>query len=181
MKDEEAIRLVKKVFEKIQDSNSIQDLEEIFKDCNFPKKNIQSIDLYPRIKFSITKEEIENLIRDKKISTDFNFTSILFDELGIADTFTKLLYSIIWKNGDLLKIKHIIKGIKSNSESETDKNDGLVFYHFGKYLSDKSEQPIIDQHVIRAFGIYKYEIEIDSLRKLKELKKQNKELSFHEI
>ena len=73
----------------------------------------------------------------------------------------KLLYSIIWKNGDLLKVKHIIQGIleseienvDNNDKEFVEKQDSLVFYQFGKYLTKKNNEPIIDQHVVRAFAV----------------------------
>lgn len=52
------------------------------------------------------------------------------------------------------KIKHIIQGIKDVDKSDSNKNDGLVFYQFGKYLTKKEGQPIIDQHVLRAYKVY---------------------------
>jgi hypothetical protein len=72
-----------------------------------------------------------------------------------------------------VKIKHILEGVKNHGESEiTDKEDGLVFYQFGKYLSDKSSiEPIVDQHVIRAFKVYKSEDnQVDFFRRLQILK-----------
>jgi hypothetical protein len=52
-----------------------------------------------------------------------------------------------WKNNDLKKLKHIIEGIKDENEY---KKTGIVFYQFGKHLRNIGE-PIIDQHVLRAF------------------------------
>ncbi|WP_041735514.1 hypothetical protein [Dyadobacter fermentans] len=37
----------------------------------------------------------------------------------------------------------------------TDQKDALVFYQFGKYLTGAVNQPIVDQHVIRAFSVYR--------------------------
>ena len=63
------------------------------------------------------------------------------------------MYSVLWKNRDLKKIKHIVQGILKHDEVVCSKEDGLVFYQFGKFLT-KTGQPIIDQHVLRAFRIY---------------------------
>jgi len=52
-------------------------------------------------------------------------------------------------------LKHIISGIKNTSEVGYKKNDGLVFYQFGKYLTKKNNEPIFDQHNFRAYAIYK--------------------------
>src|SRR5690606_32497026 len=84
-----------------------------------------------------------------------------------ADPLAKLLYSVLWKNGDLLKVKHIIEGIVS--EEIDDKENGLVFYQFGKYLAKMPGEPIIDQHVLRAFGAYKANGDKEKLKRLKRL------------
>jgi hypothetical protein len=59
------------------------------------------------------------------------------------------MYSILWKNGDLGKERHIIAGIENYDPT----SNGTVFHQFGRYLSNKKE-PIIDQHTIRAYKIY---------------------------
>ena len=69
-----------------------------------------------------------------------------------ANPLEKLLYAIVWKNGDLLKLRHVIHGIVDSDVGRKGKN-GVVFYQFGKHLS-KLGKPIIDQHVLRAFAVY---------------------------
>ena len=44
-----------------------------------------------------------------------------------------------------------------------------MFYQFGKYLTKKPGEPIIDQHVLRAFGIFKADGDKDRIKKLKRL------------
>lgn len=44
-----------------------------------------------------------------------------------------------------------------------------MFYQFGKYLTKLPGQPIIDQHVIRAFGIYKA-TNLDEITRLRHMK-----------
>src|SRR5690606_17466080 len=82
-------------------------------------------------------------------------------------------YSVLWKNGDLRKLNHIIQGI-SEGDEETEKVDGPVFYQFGKFLANKSE-PVIDQHVIRAFAVYRpiYNESVDELRKIDVINKKH--------
>jgi hypothetical protein len=53
----------------------------------------------------------------------------------LNDPLTKLLYATLWKNGDLKKIKHIIKGIRDGDTENDQQEDALFFYHFGKYLT----------------------------------------------
>ena len=60
------------------------------------------------------------------ISMD-NRLNISKEELDKQSLLTKLLYSIIWKNGDLGKEKHIIEGVLNFNKID---EKGLVFYHF---------------------------------------------------
>lgn len=91
-----------------------------------------------------------------------------------ADPLAKLLYATLWKNGDLPKIKHIVQGIIDCGEEDIGKEDGLVFYQFGKCLTGTDGEPIIDQHVIRAFAIHKHdESETDKYRKFKSITKDS--------
>jgi hypothetical protein len=79
----------------------------------------------------------------------------------------KLLYALAWKNGDLRKVKHIVAGILSSEDDAA--NKAIVFNQFGIYLSGKRNEPIIDQHVLRAFAIFKYRenpTEIERFRKM---------------
>ena len=49
----------------------------------------------------------------------------------------------------------MIKGISEVNKINVRQKNALVLYNFGKYLTKKKNQPIIDQHVIRAFVISK--------------------------
>ena len=93
-----------------------------------------------------------NLLLEKKyINKDFILV-INNDDLENESLLAKLLYSILWKNGDLGKESHILEGI-SGKIKEDDK--ALVFYQFGKYIGDKNKlEPIIDQHTLRSYGVY---------------------------
>lgn len=61
----------------------------------------------------------------------------------------KFFYSALWKNGDLPKLPHLVNGIKG----EPNNAQAVTFYHFGKFLAQPEENPIIDQHVIRAYKL----------------------------
>jgi hypothetical protein len=103
--------------------------------------------IYPKLEFKISREELSRFVRydpnEKIYEVMLNSNS---------DPLVRLLYAVLWKNRDVKKINHVIQGIMNAEDAE--KDDGLVFYQFGKFLSSSTE-PIIDQHVIRAFGIYK--------------------------
>lgn len=153
--------IVKHTFEKLHTSKSIDGVDKILDDLDIEDKYRMKEEFYPPIKFKITKQEIEDLKEKRVISANNLLTNITN-----ADTLTKFLYSISWKNGDLKKIRHIIEGIISDPKNE--KEEAIVFYQFGKYLTKNPGEPIIDQHVLRALGIYKA---IDDLEKIKKLKR----------
>ena len=55
----------------------------------------------------------------------------------------------------------------------------MVFYQFGRYLTKEDGEPIVDQHVLRAFGIFKAKgnrKEVDRLRKLSIVTKKDHKL-----
>jgi hypothetical protein len=163
------------IFKMIKQASSITDLERILQDDKLLSKNKMDNDTYPKIDFSISENEIQDLKDNGYLNNDLTFSNSISTK--ITDPLTKLLYSIVWKNGDLKKEKHIIQGILDVNEDDKEKHSSLVFYQFGKYLTKNSFQPIIDQHVIRAFRIYKETNldKIDSIRKVKVLKKEHKE------
>ena len=156
------MEIVTRTFEKLLTSKTIEEVERILDDLKIDNKNRMDDQVYPRLKFKITKDEIEELKIKGLITVDN-----LLTDISDADTLTKLLYSISWKNGDLKKVKHIIEGIISGQQDE--KENGLVFYQFGKYLTKKPGEPIIDQHVLRAFGIFKANGDKDKVERLKRL------------
>lgn len=147
--------LVNSIFNDISESKSISDLELILDNNKVETKYWIKSYNYPKIKFSITIEGIQQLENESFIIDNIiNHNKIVDNESTIA----KLLYTMAWKNGDLKKIRHIIQGIKNVDESSSEKNDGLVFYQFGKYLNNHNCEPIIDQHVLRAFKVYRTDL-----------------------
>jgi len=161
--------IVKTVFDKLENITSIEAIEPLF--GGFEKFRMND-SVYPQIQFKIEKKDIEDLI-EKGIITKEKLLSKKIE----GDALSKLLYAVLWKNGDLSKIKHIIEGILG--ENEEDKDNGLVFYQFGKFLTKEVGEPIIDQHVLRAFGIYKADGDKEKIKKLKKLSlitKEHKEL-----
>jgi hypothetical protein len=164
--------IVNQAFKKLLQAKTIDDVDRILDDLNVDKKYRIAEQLYPEIKFKITEKEILEL-KSKKIVSDENFVS----NVPNSDALSKLLYALAWKNGDLLKLKHIIEGIIGGDEDT--KENGLVFYQFGKHLSNESVEPIIDQNVLRAFGIYLANgdnSKIDRLKRLSLITKKEKKL-----
>jgi polyhydroxyalkanoate synthesis regulator phasin len=174
MNRDEAKKFTDEIFRLIKKAKTIIDLEAIPDKLKIERKNKMDIKSYPEIKFSISEKEIQSLIQDKILDENLNFSENLSEK--ITNPLTKLLYATAWKNGDLKKIKHIIKGVKEAKNESYDQDDALVFFQFGKHLTKIEGQPIIDQHVIRAFGIYKCteNASIENLRKLSTLNKRHK-------
>jgi len=174
MTNEEAIKLTTDTFNLIKISKTIKEIEDIPDKVNIPIKSRMKIDSYPKIDFFINQNEILSLIANKILDDDLNFTTDITSKL--TDPLTKLLYAISWKNGDLKKVKHIVKGILECEDENSNQEEALVFYQFGKYLTKVSGQPIIDQHVIRAFATYKLsEFEkLSNLRQIEIISKKHK-------
>lgn len=71
----------------------------------------------------------------------------------------KLFYAVLWKNGDLLKLPHLVNGIID----EPNNTQAITFHRFGKFLAQPEENPIIDQHVIRAYKLVTTKDPIDDV------------------
>lgn len=163
---------VKLAFEKLLAAKTIADVEGILDDLKIDNKYRMDDSVYPQLQFNITKQEIVELKEKGEITKDN-----LLADISDGEPLTKLLYSVLWKNGDLKKVKHIIEGILSEQQDE--RENGLVFYQFGKYLTKSPGEPIIDQHVLRAFGVYKSngdKEKIDRFKHLSLITKKEKEL-----
>lgn len=174
MEDQEAKDLVNKIFSFICQARSIGDLEKIENCDEAIYKNRMDINSYPKIDFDITPKEIKEL-NEKEILINNSISEMSICNL---DPLTKLLYSLAWKNGDLKKVRHIDEGILDDENKSDEKEDGLVFYQFGKYLTKEKGQPIIDQHVLRAFAVYSKNdlTKVKALRAQSTINKKHKEL-----
>lgn len=163
MNDQQVKDLIKNTFEKIESAKTIREIEEILTNPQIYKSRMDE-NTYPKLQFKIDKSKIRDLIGMKLLNQN---NSISNDVSGTPmDTLTKLLYAVSWKQGDLKKLKHIVDGITSVDSAK--RKTGLVFYHFGRHLTQGSNEPIIDQHVLRAFGIRQAIREsnrIDSIRR----------------
>jgi len=95
-------------------------------------------DKYPRIKFNFLKEDIESLSKLEDYQTH------------VSTALEKLFYSYLWKIGKIPSIHSLRDGLNGKDFGNT----GLVMNQFGKHLAD-SKIPIIDQHVLRAFKMFK--------------------------
>lgn len=135
---------LKALFEELEKTQTIQEIEQIILKHEISSK-LQVLETkYPRIKFDVTPAEIAFLTEKNEIGMD-----------KLTTPLEKLMYAVLWKQGDLPKVKHIIDGIISTASNDyNEPKTALVFHQFGRFLADKKEA-IIDQHVLRAFAIYK--------------------------
>lgn len=151
----DALTRVKKIFSLIESASTIDELKAI--QNQFTLKEIKDYfpsDKYPQLKFSLSSDEVNQLKKEQILDSNGSISKNCAEDNFLRTPLEKLLYSVLWKNGDLGKEKHItdgVLGIRDNQEIKNEK--GLVFYHFGKHLQNKTN-PIIDQHVIRAFQLY---------------------------
>ena len=158
--DKEAIDLVKSTFAKINQARSSKEVQDIIDEGDLVPYKMDEVQ-YPKIEFNITKSEISQLKGNGFIDDEDDLTG----NISTGDPLARLLYAMIWKNGGLKKIKHIVKGVLNSGDVDApEKEDGLVFYQFGKHLENK-EEPIIDQHVLRAFALYQSDADLNARKK----------------
>ena len=176
LNNETAKTLVCEVFEKLSNANSVKDIESIVVNNKVLWKNRFNPSKYPELKISLSAAEISNLVgrgiltNENKVSSQMEFSNLTPLE--------KILYSVLWKNGDLGKERHIVEGVTAACMDVDDLNrdKSLVFYQFGRHLANR-EEPIVDQHTIRAFLLFKYdgdeESEITRIRKIAKVGKED--------
>ncbi len=156
MNNQEAKNLVKNLIKKIADAKNIHSLYQIPCELNLKDQITRNMpgSMYPKLDMKISPEDIKQLQESGCINEEMQFShTIATGQTSNGSQLTaleKLLFSVIWKNGDLGKEKHLIKGILNTGHKE---NTGTVFYEFGGYLSGRNPF-ILDQHTLRCFGVY---------------------------
>lgn len=159
------------LFDKIRESKSPIELKKIAYEYNL---NLES-DKYPRLEFQIKPNEIEELIKNGTLIIDE--TNKLTINQQHLDPLTRLLFALAWKQGDLQKLKPIIKGIIKTQKPNTEENDSLVFNSFGQHLSNPEKNPIVDQHVVRAVKLFNdlEGIDLTEIRKMDKVNYEDKQ------
>lgn len=168
MNDREAYDLVQETFNLIKVAKNEPDLDSI------PEKlGIRKYDplTYPRIKFTLLPSEIEDLKEAGLLNDDYSLNNEVSKK--IKDPLAKILYSILWKKGELNRVRLTAMGVVGGKKCKHLNEDRVVLYHLGESLSGRPNSPIIDQHVIRAFAIYKANGEIQIFRKIDSLTKKH--------
>lgn len=102
MNNEEAKLLVKNVFKVIEEARNLEEINLLLDNEPLLSKNRINTLKYPKIEFTLSENDI-NYLKTNNFITNDNKLNLNSDELNSKDTLFKLLYSIIWKNGDLGK------------------------------------------------------------------------------
>lgn len=150
MKNTEAMTLVETTFTKVLNAKTVLALKTIVDTDPLLKKKQMDRTKYPELQLELSAQDVACLA--DKVDEDLRLHADLSGRLETP--LEKLLYALTWKNGDLQKVGHIIKGAKDALPTSLNKGPGQVFRQFGRHLADSSE-PIVDQHVLRAFQLYK--------------------------
>ena len=150
-----AKNFVNELFDSIQLSKSVEDLQLIpkkFKYGSHLEKRMPD-KRFPRLRLRISKEEINILKQIGILTEDMLFSTNMANgkvASGKMSALEKLLYSVLWKNGDLGKEHHLLNGIVGNSHPG---KFGAVFNEFGGYLAGQHSY-ILDQHTLRCFAVF---------------------------
>lgn len=147
----QALNLVIKTFTEILNAHDVRALEKVLTSDPMLNKWQMDRNKYPELQLQLTADDISTLV-DDKLDKDLRLHADL--SACLETPLEKLLYALAWKNGDLQKVVHIIKGaIEAGQSTSLTNGPGQVFKQFGRHLADRSES-IVDQHVLRAFELY---------------------------
>ncbi|MBC6399585.1 MAG: hypothetical protein GDA37_00935 [Ekhidna sp.] len=115
MNHEKAKLTVDRTFKSIQTATSNKQIDSLI--SGELNKNKMDTQVYPYLHFSISSPEIQELFNSGLLNSDGNLASNI-SQRDDLNPLTKLLYSVLWKNGDLKKIKHIVQGIQQTNKKE---------------------------------------------------------------
>ncbi|WP_157373328.1 hypothetical protein [Algoriphagus terrigena] len=148
MENLEAHKLIKSRFQELETVDSLEKLDKSINDKGLKERISSFYEKYPNFDFNLTREDIDQLKKSELITADHKLDPEKFSK----DPLTKLLAAVLWKNGDIHKVQHLIDGITGREGDRT--SYSLVFKQYGASLADH-QQPIVDQHVLRAFELFK--------------------------
>lgn len=158
-KNFDSIEFSKFIFGEIIKANDILEIINLIHSFESIFKIKFDLEKYPKLNFTISSAEITTLENLDILNTNgaLNIENPKFIE-KLSDPLFKLLFAMAWKQGDLIKVSHIVNGILNKKENEYE-NKPIVFYQFGKHLGNPASEPIVDQHVLRAFSYFKNGVE----------------------
>ena len=150
----------KRVFEDIEQCRTVTALDDLLIKYSYEEEAKRYRQKYPEKQIILSKQEIQSLKDAEIISRKTNHINL--DKIPVDQPLVKLLISLIWKQGDINHIQHLVGGML-NDEDKSGSKQNLIFRQYGKSLVDTSE-PIVDQHVLRAFQLRNVQDEKESLR-----------------
>ena len=110
----------------------------------YPKELIHYLrNMNDEDKMSFKKKCVNNTKKD----------NLNVEKKHLNSSVSKLLYLMVWKQGDLDKFDQIVEGLNSEQEltvAYSKKNKSFVFFQFGRHIMFNA--PIVDQHSIRSFA-----------------------------
>ncbi|MBC8397353.1 MAG: hypothetical protein H8E16_09690 [Flavobacteriales bacterium] len=172
---------VDEIFNSIKNASIKEELISI--EGGFDKYKID-INKFPKLDLNIDADKLKKLIAKGVFIDDFSSNYKISPNImsELTTPLEQFLFAMAWKNGDLLKLKHIIKGFSDASNSINETESAFVFYHFGRHLANPDVEPIIDQHILRAFMVFEFKEndinseEFNKILKFKTIGKKEKEL-----
>ncbi len=107
---------------------------------------------------TLKDDERDHFINELNELFDCAGGGLKIKESDLNSSISKLFYLMLWKQGDLDKFGGIIKGLNSQKcndekclfEQYKHLKKSFVFYQLGRHIAHS--EPIVDQHVIRAFA-----------------------------
>jgi hypothetical protein len=140
----ENTRIVAKAFAAIEKKAFVVPELEKFKlnENKYPRNIIDAL------RRDSDKKKVFKSCLDKKTSKDT--LDVRIDDLKTP--LTQILYLMVWKQGDLDKFDRIVEGLKSSpklEEAYEHVSKSFVFFQLGRHIM--FDEPIVDQHSIRAF------------------------------
>lgn len=136
------------IFRTTADSTTLQQLNNIVSHNSLNASIKEFEKKYPRINLSFSASEIRELF---EYFINKETYAINPNPERPFSAFEKLLLAVLWKNGHIDRVKPIMHGITGVDKSNSD--FGVIFTQFGRSLINP-EEPIVDQHTIRAFCTY---------------------------
>jgi hypothetical protein len=146
------------MFAAVDKAKSSADIIRISSDLNLEdeiKINMPIDEKYPRLSFRFEDADFNVLQHylndDLMLKSDLSTGKV---DGKILTPLEKLLYAILWKNGDLGKERLLLRGIQSGSTQDNRNDDAaVVFFEFGRFLANNNVF-ILDQHTLRCHSAY---------------------------
>ena len=123
---------------------------------------------------------------DVKLIFNENNQQLEINKSHLDSSLTKLLYLMVWKQGDLDKFDGIVEGVKYADKKTKDAYENVskafVFFQLGRHIM--LDEPIVDQHSIRAFVALIENKHFDEVEQIKyknfqDVKSENIKNSLH--